>query len=89
MRYEEGRAWIVGCPVCLIPIVEAHVDGLKLRLSTKAVPIRDAFVIQKYSGIVINIWKGPTQFWATAWFKEQGPVDKGHLFIQHSHHAWM
>lgn len=89
MRHEEGRAWIVGCPVCLIPIVEAHVDGMKLRLSTKAIPVSDAIVISKYRGIVVNIWKTDSQFVATSWFSDYKTVDKGHLFIQHTHGAWM
>jgi hypothetical protein len=89
MRFEEGRAWIVGCPVCLIPVIEAHVDGMKLRLSTKAIPVSDAKAISKYRGIVINIWKTHLQFVATAWFWDLKTVDKGHLFIQHVHGAWM
>lgn len=88
MRFQEGRAWITGCPVCDIPVIEAHVYGVKLRLSTKAISYKDAYVIQKYNGIVINIWKTPFQFMATAWFKDQGTVDKGHLFIEHRHKAW-
>lgn len=88
MRFTEGRAWIMGCPTCDIAVIEAHVYGVKLRLSTKAISLNDASVIQKYNGIVINIWKGPTQLWATPWFKEQGPVDKGHLYIEHKHKAW-
>lgn len=88
-RYTEGRAWLSKCPVlsCEEPIIEAHVDGLILRLSTKAIPLKDALVFQKYERIVINVWKGPTQLWATAWFRDQKTVDKGHLYVQHIHGA--
>lgn len=89
MRFEEGRAWIEGCPVCLIPIIEAHVNGMKYRLSTKAIPVKDAIVLSKYRRSVINIWKTPLQFVATAWFWDYKTVDKGHLFIEHIHQAWM
>jgi len=86
-RYTEGRAWISKCenPRCESPVIEAHVYGTKIRLSTKAVPLRDAEVIQKYQGIVINVWKGPTQLWATPWFRDQGAVLKGRLYIPHIH----
>lgn len=87
MRFTEGRAWLSRCPVsyCEEPVIEAHVYGLILRLDTKAVPYSDASILNKYREIVVNVWKGPTQFWATAWFRDQGPPDKGHLFIQHVH----
>ena len=87
MRYTEGRASLDQCPVstCEAPVIEAHVNGLILRLDTKAVPWTDALILNKYREIVINIWKGPTQFWATAWFRDQGKPDKGHLYIQHVH----
>lgn len=68
-----------------MPIIEAHVDGLKLRLNTKAIPLKDALVYQKYDKIVINIWKTPLQLTATAWFRDQGKPLQGHLFIQHVH----
>jgi hypothetical protein len=89
MRFTEGRAWIVKCdfPPCEHPIIEAHVYGLKLRLSTKAIPYKDALVVQKYERIVVNIWKGALQLYATAWFKEEGPVKRGHLYVQHIHRA--
>lgn len=88
-RFTEGRAWLSQCPVlsCESPVIEAHVNGLTLRLSTKAIPLKDALIFQKYERIVINVWKGPTQFWATAWSRDQKTVLKGHLFIQHVHGA--
>jgi hypothetical protein len=88
MRYTEGRAWLSKCPVsiCESPVIEAHVDGLILRLDTKAVPVKDALILNKYREIVINVWKGPTQLWATPWFWDQKDVLKGHLYIQHVHH---
>lgn len=87
MRYQEGRAWLSKCPLlrCEEPIIEAHVDGLKLYLDTKAIPLKDALIFQKYERIVINIWKGPFQLHAAAWFRDQKTVQKGHLFIQHVH----
>lgn len=87
-RYTDGRAWLDKCAlsICETPVIEAHVDGLILRLDTKAVPYEDALILNKYREIVINIWKGPTQFWATAWFWDLGKPDKGHLYIQHVHH---
>jgi hypothetical protein len=88
-RFQEGRAWIAECPVqsCASPIIEAHVNGLVVRLSTKAIPLQDALIVQKYERIVINVWKGPTQLWATAWHRDQKTVLKGHLYIQHVHGA--
>lgn len=85
MRYTEGRAWLSMCPrpLCEHPVIEAHVDGIVLRLSTKAIPLKDATILQKHATIVINVWKTPLQLMATAWFKEQGAVDKGHLYVQH------
>jgi hypothetical protein len=85
MRYTEGRAWISMCPrpLCESPVIEAHVDGIILRLSTKAIPLKDALIFQKYERIVINVWKTPTQLRATAWFRDLGPVDRGHLYVQH------
>lgn len=87
MRYTEGRAWLSKCPVtsCEEPVIEAHVDGLILRLETKAIPLNDAMIFQRYERIVINVWKTPLQFMATAWFKEQGAVQNGHLYVQHYH----
>lgn len=87
MRYTEGRAWIAQCPllICESPVIEAHVDGLILRLDTKAVPLKDASILNKYREIVINVWISPTQLWATPWFRDQGQVLKGHLYIQHIH----
>jgi hypothetical protein len=87
MRYTKGRAWLSQCPVlsCEDPVIEAHVDGLILRLDTKAVPYADASILNKYHEIVINVWKGPTQLWATPWFRDLGKPDKGHLYIQHVH----
>ena len=84
-RYEAGRAWITGCPVCDIATIEAHTDGLRTRLSTKAIPLEDAKIVQKYSGTVLNVWKGPTQLWVTAWFRDQGKPLKGHLYVPHIH----
>lgn len=91
MRYTEGRAWLSKCenPKCEMPIIEAHVDGLKLRLDTKAIPFKDADIFQKYERIVINIWKTPQQFMAVAWFRDLGRPIKGHLFIQHVHNRIM
>jgi hypothetical protein len=88
-RFTEGRAWLAKCPLssCESPVIEAHVNGLILRLSTKAIPLKDALIFQKYERIVINVWKGPTQLWATAWHRDQKTVDKGHLYIQHVHGA--
>lgn len=58
---------------------------MKLKLDTKAIPLKDALIFQKYERIVINVWKTPMQFMATAWFRDQGQVLKGHLYIQHVH----
>jgi len=87
MRYTDGRAWLSKCPVsvCEEPVIEAHVNGLILRLDTKAVPWKDASILNKYREIVINIWTGPTQLWAGQWSWDLGKPDKGHLFIQHVH----
>lgn len=89
MRFTEGRAWLSKCPVmsCEEPVIEAHVDGVKLMLSTKAIPLKDALIFQKYERIVINIWKGESQLWAVAWFRDQKTILKGHLYIQHIHGA--
>jgi hypothetical protein len=87
VRFEEGRAWLSKCPVtsCESPVIEAHVNGLKLRLETKAIPLKDALIFQKYERIVINVWKGATQLYATAWHRDLKDVHKGHLFVQHNH----
>jgi hypothetical protein len=87
VRYTDGRAWINACPVqvCEEPTIETHVEGLILRLDTKAVSLKDALILNKYREIVINVWKGPTQLWATPWFWDQGQPLKGHLYIQHVH----
>lgn len=91
MRFTEGRAWLSKCenPKCEMPIIEAHVDGIKLRLDTKAIPLKNALIFQKYERIVINVWKTPEQLMATAWFRDLKSVDKGHLFIQHVHNRVM
>jgi hypothetical protein len=85
MRYTEGRGWISMCPrpLCESPVIEAHVNGVVLRLSTKAIPLKDALIFQKYERIVINVWKTPLQLMANAWVKEFKDVDKGHLYVQH------
>lgn len=89
MKFTEGRAWLSSCPVvhCERPVIEAHVDGLKLRLETKAIPLKDATIVEKYGAIVVNVWKGTTQLHAVSWFRDLGKVDKGHLYIQHRHGA--
>jgi hypothetical protein len=86
-RFTEGRAWISSCPVlsCELPVIEAHVDGLKLRLDTKAVPLKDALILEKYDRLMVAVWKGPTQLWAVSWFGFQGRPDKGHIYTQHKH----
>lgn len=88
-RYEDGRAWLDKCPVasCESPVIEAHVNGMITRLSTKAIPLKDALVFQKYKRIVINVWKDHLQLTAVAWHADQLTVDKGHLYIQHVHGA--
>lgn len=87
MRYTEYRAWLSKCPVlsCEEPVIEAHVYGLILLLDTKAVPLADASVLNKYREIVINVWKTPLQLGANAWFRDLGKPEKGHLYIQHVH----
>lgn len=87
MRFTEGRAWFSVCPVssCEIPVIEAHVDGLKLRLDTKAVPFKDASVLGKYDRLLVNVWVGATQLWATCWFSWLGKPDKGRIYTQHIH----
>lgn len=86
-RYTEGRAWFSVCPVvrCERPVIEAHVYGLRLRLDTKAVPLKDALVLGKYDRLLVNVWVSPTQLRATAWFPDQGNVDQGHIYTQHVH----
>jgi hypothetical protein len=88
MRFQEGRAWFSRCPRCERPVLEAHVEGLKLRLSTKAIPTKDAAILSKYLRIVTNIWVGETQLYVTAWFGMYGPPDRGRLYIQHICNAW-
>ncbi len=87
MRFQEGRAWHSQCPVerCSKPVIEAHVNGFILRLDTKAIPLKDALIYQKYAEIVINVWIGSTQLYATPWHRSYKTVDKGHLYIAHVH----
>jgi hypothetical protein len=87
MRYTEGRAWLSVCPVtsCERPVIEAHVDGLKLRLDTKAVPLKDAIVLGKYDRLLVCVWKDNLQLTAISWFHFLGKPDKGHIYAQHSH----
>lgn len=87
MRYTEGRAWIDTCAGCEAPIIEAHVNGLKTRLSTKAVPYKDALVLSKYTWITVNVWIGPTQLWANPWHWDLGKPLKGHIYIPHIHNV--
>lgn len=86
-RYSEGRAWFNVCPAltCERPVIEAHVDGLILRLDTKAVPLKDALILGKYDRLLVNIWVGPTQLWAISWFDFLGKPDKGRIYTQHIH----
>jgi hypothetical protein len=86
-RFEEGRAWLSVCPLvkCERPVIEAHVDGLILRLDTKAVPFKDALILGKYDRLLVNIWKSSTQLWAVNWFHWFGKPDRGHLYTQHVH----
>lgn len=88
MRYQDGRAWIIGCPRCSRPIVEAHIDGLKWRVSRHAVPYKDAVVLSKYLRPVLNIWAGINVIYATGWFYTSGRPSKGHLFVTHHCGAW-
>ena len=60
-------------------------DGLKLRLDTKAVPWKDALILGKYDRLLVNIWKGPTQLWAVAWFHWNDKPERGHVYTQHIH----
>jgi hypothetical protein len=88
VRFTEGRAWIDRCPRCERPIIEAHVDGMKLRFSTRAVPYADAVVLSRYTRIVVNVWIGITQLWVGAWHHMSERPSKGRLYALHSCGAW-
>lgn len=83
--YQDGTAFISRCPkeLCAAPTIMAHTYGVKLDLSTKSIPYRDALVFQKYERIVVNVWVGPTKLWAVPWFRSEGRPDKGRLYIRH------
>lgn len=83
MRFTEGRAWVVGCPRCDHPVLEAHCEGVKVRLSTKSVPLKDAMVLSKYSRILCNVHIGVTQLYVSAWHGSYGRPSRGRIYMQH------
>lgn len=85
MQFYEGRAWLSRCPkeLCALPTILAHVDGTKVQLSTKSIPLNDALVFQKYERTVFNLWVGPTRMWVVTWFRDQGRPLRGRLYIKH------
>lgn len=88
MSFPEGRGYLSHCPHCLRPVILAHCYGLKHRISTKAVPFKDAVTLSKYWGTVLNIWIGETQIWVADWHYTYGRPSRGHLFIQHRCRVW-
>lgn len=83
MRYQDGRAWIVGCPRCFVPVVEVHLDGIRIRMSRHAVPLADAVVLSKYFRIVANVWDGVERLYAASWHWTTGKPSRGHLYVTH------
>jgi hypothetical protein len=85
VRFQEGRAWIVGCPKarCQVPVIEAHVYGVKLYLSRWSVPYRHAVILQRYERIVINIRNGVGALYAENWSYTFGRPDDGRLYARH------
>jgi hypothetical protein len=85
VRFQEGRAWIVPCPIarCQIPVIEAHVSGMKFYLSRWSVPYRDAIVLLRYERILVNIRNGASLLHAEGWWITYGPPDSGRLYARH------
>jgi hypothetical protein len=85
VRFTEGRAYIALCPLvrCEVPIIEAHAEGMTLRMSRWSVPYRDAMVLQRYERIVVNVWEGESQLYAVLWSYTSGKPDRGRLYARH------
>jgi hypothetical protein len=82
VQFQDGRAWLDACPWCDNTIVLAHCSGLRLRLCRYSVPYRDALVLGRYSRIVVNVWRGESQLYCTAWFPP-GKPPRGRLYSEH------
>ncbi len=83
MSWQDGRAWLTPCTRCDELVVLAHCEGIKLILSRHAVPLKDAMVLGKYSRILINLWVGTTQIYASAWYPSYGRPSRGRIYAEH------
>lgn len=91
----DGVAHIGMCGRCDEPVMVTYVEGRKMKLSTRSVPLRDAIILAKYLEWVVNLFpdhatkyhknnaENPVRFYASLWWRKNERPSQGTLHVKH------